>query len=210
MPPQVMVWVGLTFALAYLPMTDSAPSRLRSVVKTVPLAAFALAAWLVGAPWLLVAALALSALGDLALSEQSERAFLAGLSAFALAHLAYIALFLSLDPLPFWHVLRDEPVLAAALAALWVSTGYWLTPHTGRLTWPVRAYVVLIVFMGLAALGLGRGPVAGGAGLFILSDLVLALMLFRLKEDDPLTAPSGWLVWCFYIAGQLFILTGVT
>lgn len=208
MHPQFIVWVGLGFALAYLPMTDHAPSALRSAIKTVPVAAFALAGWLAGAPLLLVGALALSALGDLALSRGSERTFLIGLASFALAHLAYVTLFIAMNPAPLWRVLVDEPVLVACLIGLGASAEFWLMPHTHRFTWPVRIYVALIVAMGIAALALGRGPVAAGAALFILSDMVLSLLLFRIEEDHPLASASGWLVWCFYIAGQSLILAG--
>ncbi|TIP55997.1 lysoplasmalogenase family protein, partial [Mesorhizobium sp.] len=46
-----------------------------------------------GGPWLLIAALALSAIGDALLSRDGEKAFVGGLAGFLAAHGLYIALF---------------------------------------------------------------------------------------------------------------------
>ena len=55
-------------------------------------------------------------------------------------------------------------------------------PRTGWMRTPVRGYVGLIGLMGLTALLLpahpGQGLLRLGAGLFVLSDLMLALQLF--------------------------------
>lgn len=221
-----VIYAGLAAALIYLPMTGNTPTALRSVVKTLPLLCFALAAWIWAAPGTLIAGLLLSAAGDLALSREGEAAFLAGLSAFAAAHAAYIAHFLALSSAPLWSGAMAQPALAALLVLFAMSTELWLRPHVGRLRWPVRLYVTLITAMGLAALGLpltteNASAAAGqmvvhyphalvvlGAGLFILSDMVLSLQLFRMSEDNPLTGPAGWVVWTTYIAGQVLILTG--
>lgn len=98
-------------ALLYLPRTGSRPSWTRSLHKALALAFFALAAWLAGAPALLVVALGLSVIGDFTLSRPGARAFLAGMLAFTLVHVAYIALML-----PLWS--RLSAGATAALAAL--------------------------------------------------------------------------------------------
>ncbi len=136
-----LFWTGLAVAVAYFPLTRRPQSWPRSIVKTVPLVLFAVAAALTGAPWLLVAGLALSALGD-------------------------FALFL-------------------VLLANTVATEFWLAPHTGSLRWPVRFYVLVITAMGLSALTLPLGLAPLGAALFIVSDTLLAIDLFRLKPGDP-------------------------
>ena len=90
---------------------------------------------------------------------------------------------------------------------------YCLDEHDVRrverfLRGPVRIYVILITLMGLAALALpvGYGMVALGAGLFILSDMILSIRLFRLPEGDPRVRPAAVALWVSYIAGQMLIL----
>lgn len=199
---------ALLAALAYLPVSAAGPSVRKTAVKTVPLTLFGLLALLAGAPLLLVAGLALSALGDLALSRAGERAFLAGLVGFALAHVAYVALFLLVPGHAGLSGLAAHPVAAAALVALALSTELWLSPHTGDLRWPVRLYVLLITGMGLAALGLpaARSLAVLGAAFFVLSDLILSVQLFRLGEEHALSRPAGWALWALYVAGQALIL----
>ncbi|MEO3416420.1 lysoplasmalogenase family protein [Roseovarius sp. CAU 1744] len=178
---------------------------LRTIFKTVPVAMLALVAGLAGGPDLLVLALALSALGDLALSRAGDRAFLVGLGSFALAHLAYIVLFASLAT--GWPALF--PVLA--LVAYAISTEVWLIPYTAALRGPVRLYVVLITGMGIAALALpGMVSMALiGAGAFVASDTILAVQLFRLSPQSRWYAPAEWSLWALYYGAQLLILWAV-
>ena len=193
--------VAAVAALAYLPMSHRAPGASRSVVKTLPLAGLALVTVLEGGPWLLTGALVLSALGDLALSRSGARAFLAGLAAFALAHLCYVALFAaSANGWPGGALL--------VLGVLALSTEAWLAPHTGGLRWPVRGYVVVICAMGGVAAALPGGLALAGAGaaLFILSDLVLAVQLFRMPAAGVATRAAGWLLWGLYVGGQGLIV----
>ena len=199
MPQTILLLPGLTVALVYLWATQKPPSVWRSVIKTVPVASFAMAAAFAGAPWLLCAALGLSAVGDLALSRPGERAFLAGLGAFACAHLAFIAL--------FWAAGSGNVPLAPAIAlvALGLSTERWLIPHVGALRWPVRAYIAVIVGMGVAATMVNSAVLVLGAGCFIVSDLILALHLFRLAEGHPLKNPAARALWVLYIAAQALI-----
>lgn len=201
--------MGVIVALAYLPLAQGAPGWSRSVVKTAPLALFSVAALFSGAPPWLGTALVFSALGDFALSRRGEGAFLLGLGGFALAHLAYILLFLEISGVSMWGGIFALPVLAAALIALGLSAEVWLIPHVGPLRWPVRFYVLIITLMGLASLTGGVGVVTAGAILFILSDVLLAVQLFRLAPDSALAAPLGWLIWGFYITGQATIFSGV-
>ena len=84
--------------------------------------------------WLVVAALVLSAAGDVALIPSSRRWFLAGLVAFLLGHLAYALAFWS-RPEPW--VFR--PLALAAIAAASLATYAWLRPHLGTMLRPVVA-----------------------------------------------------------------------
>lgn len=202
-----LIWAGLAVALVYLPMSDEPPSWPRTGLKTLPLLAFALASHLAGGPALLTAALLFSALGDFALSRRGEAAFLYGLAAFALAHLLYVLVFLGASGQPLWAAFALSPMLAVFLLGVGLSAEIWLVPYVGRLRWPVRAYVVVIIAMGLAALTLASPPLALGAGLFIASDILLALRLFRMGETSPLNGAVGWSVWIFYVLAQALIVT---
>lgn len=209
--PHPIALIGLAVAVAYLPMTNRPNSLLRSVWKTIPVAALALAAWLAGGPALLVAALFLSALGDLALSRDGEAAFLYGLSSFALSHLVYILHILAISALFPWDAFAQIPPAAIILAAVTLSTEIWLIPHTGTMRWPVRAYVLIILTMGLSALTLPLTfwPAILGAGLFALSDLILSVELFRLGPDHRLTPLASKLVWITYIGAQAGLFWGL-
>ncbi len=206
----LIYFLGCISALGYLWFTARPVGTLRSAVKTAPILLFAAASLVAGGPGWLILALLLSAAGDLALSREGRTAFLAGLSAFALAHLAFILLFQSLGGSQLWDALARAPVWSALLVGAALSTEIWLAPHTGAMRWPVRIYVALITVMGLAALALpaGFGGVAVGAGLFILSDMVLSVRLFRLTGASPWALPAALALWVLYIAGQALIVAG--
>ncbi len=202
------ILLGLSFAAAYFPLSSAPQSWARSIIKTVPLLAFALAAFLAGLGPFLVVGLFLSALGDFGLSRDGDAPFLYGLSAFALSHLAYILHFLGVSDAQIWDAFSTAPVAAIILVALMVSTELWLATHTGHLQWPVRIYVVIIGTMGLSALTLPFGWTVVGAGLFILSDVILAINLFRMSDTHHHRLKAGYAIWAFYIAGQALILWG--
>jgi uncharacterized membrane protein YhhN len=216
----LLTLAGLS-ALAYLPLTASAPSMGRSGIKTLPLSLFACVALLGGGPVWLIAGLILSALGDFALSctgsdtrsdtEQSrtgsgsaEHAFLLGLVSFALAHLCYAIMFWGSVEAVSWPAL-------ASLAVLALSTEVWLAPYTGALRGPVRGYVLLICVMTVLALSLPAGLrlASLGAVLFLCSDLILSLQLFRMRRNTWQARCAGYLLWGFYILGQGAILFAV-
>ena len=197
--------LGLVFALIYAAFfCHRGPGRWKTVVKAVPLLAFAGAGVAGFAGPVIVAALVLSAAGDIALSRDGERAFLVGLVAFALAHVAYAAAFFGLS-------VGAPPLLPAlALVALALSTEAWLTPHAGALRGPVRVYVTLITVMGLAALSLpeARALALAGAMAFILSDAILAQQRFRMAQASVWQGPASVALWLFYVGGQACILMG--
>lgn len=195
-----MIWLAAACAAIYgLRFVTAAPNWPGSLLKTASTALLALSAWLSGGPALLVAGLGFGAAGDLALSRPGKLAFLAGMGAFAIGHLAYAALMWT--PGNHWQIWP----LGLVMLALAASTEFWLIPRTGDLRWPVRAYVVIITAMALAALTLraDQTATAVGAGLFVLSDLLLAVHLF--------VAPRRWLayaLWPVYWLGQTYILLG--
>lgn len=139
--------VGLSFA-------ERAGSRRgRYVAKPIASTAFILIAWAHGAltqgaygQWILLGLL-LGAVGDVALMFASDRAFLAGLVAFLLGHVAYVVAFALVTPPAGWaHPVAILPLAAAAVVLR------WLWPHLGTMRGPVIAYVVVITTMAVAAL----------------------------------------------------------
>jgi uncharacterized membrane protein YhhN len=198
-----LIWAALALGALWLPFSHRADSHLRSALKTMPCLVLALAAWIGGAS-LLAVALVFSALADLMLSRPGKPMFRRGMELFAAAHLAYIVIFgTPLDGI------ASYPLASAVLILVALSSEAWLIPKTGRLAWYVRLYVAVIAAMGLAAFGLGQPTVIVGAGLFILSDLLLAARKFVLEETHPRAPVLGWAVWTFYVLGQALITAGL-
>jgi uncharacterized membrane protein YhhN len=170
----------------------------------------AVLAALQGGPLLLVAALALSAIGDAFLSRDGEKAFLGGLASFLAAHIVYVALFLKtgggleLLSAQSW---RGAIALAMAafsivmLAALWRRVG-------PQLRVPIAVYVAAILTMGLSALTTGNAWVIAGAVLFIASDGLLAAERFLLAAISPHRVWMRYAVWVLYYVAQLAITLG--
>lgn len=148
---------------------------------------------------LLVVALVFSALGDIALLGESSGAFIAGLSAFLLAHLAYIAIFTGSGGTgrPRWW----SVAFVAWFAVLMVI----LVPHLGVLLVPVVGYGGVIAVMAITATRWSP-LVRVGATLFLFSDSVLAVN--RFVPDVGLWEP-GLVIMLAYIAGQALIAWGL-
>ncbi len=205
--PAALFAFGVVAAIMYLPRTNGRIRWVRSIRKTIPVTLFALAAYSEGAPVLLTVALGLSAVGDFALSRPGTQAFLAGMIAFAAAHLAYIALMVKIGV----DLQASQWPVITLMVALGLSTEWWLRPHTGALKWPVRAYVGIILAMGLTALGLPdlRWVALCGALLFVASDLILSIETFVLPDDHKSHKLAGKAVWITYIAAQIGLFWGL-
>lgn len=157
--------------------------------------------------WLLSIALILSWLGDLSI----EFVFLAGLAAFLSAHVSYITLFIRLiRPEP-----RRQPYARLMLAAVpvMITVLLWkIMPHADHMKLPLVAYALIIGSMlALSIAGQSHwapGPAAwvvAGAGLFVLSDSVLAWNKFV----APLPF-SAAIIMVSYMAAQLALVRGIT
>lgn len=166
-----------------------------------------LATWM-GGPWLLVAGLAASTLGDAFLAGRTDRWLIPGMAAFFAAHVFYVILFWSAG-----QVSGDALNYAARAALVLAGAGYiaWLSPSLGAMRWPVFAYGAVILVMGAAAIALppGYGLVLIGALMFILSDALLANELFRRPSGEPARFWPSITLWHLYFFGQMLILTGV-
>lgn len=143
----------------------------------------------------IVAALLLSLIGDVCLMFSGDRWFLAGLSAFLLAHLAFAGAFLQgvgVVDLPGWLVLL--PLSGAVL--LW-----FVLPRAGALKLPVLLYggvIACMVFAAAArheALGMDESLAAlAGALVFVVSDSALAVRRFvrRYRHAQALILSTYW------------------
>lgn len=128
--------------------------------------------------WILLA-LGLSLIGDICLMFSGSRWFGAGLAAFLLAHLAFVAAFLqglNVVALPDWLAV----VVLYAGVLLWI-----LLPRSGALKVPVLLYCAALAAMVFAAaarhesLETGKTLAAlAGALLFMLSDSLLGFRQF--------------------------------
>lgn len=127
---------------------------------------------------LIFVGLLLSVVGDVLLLG-SNRAFLAGLAAFLLAHLAYLGAFVQVGTPTLWGLL-----LVLAVGYFWLR---WLWPYLGSWKAPVLAYGVIISLMLWAGLGTERSEIWLGAVLFYLSDLFVARQRFVVQQPlNPL------------------------
>ncbi|MEP2717160.1 lysoplasmalogenase [Pseudophaeobacter sp.] len=193
-------------ALSYLVFTARDPSALRSFLKTTSVALLGLAALIAGAPLWLVLGLALCALGDFFLSLEGEQAFMAGIGAFALGHLAYVVLFLGQagsDLSQIWAL--PALGLTCAILGLGLVMAWVLAPKAGELKIPVLIYIPIILSMGLAALSLSDGAalwVLLAALAFMASDVVLAFETFVLRSDHPLRRYTPYAIWPLYWGAQ--------
>ena len=195
---------GLLSLVFWLRFCVHGPSWPKSVIKTAAVALLAVAAGIAGGPIWLVAALALGAVGDFCLSRYGESWFLAGVAAFALAHLAYVVLFQDVIGHDVALIFTGWRALVALILICFAATMAWfLWPRTGALRWPVMIYLCIIIAMGFAALAL---PLVGlamfAALLFIVSDAVLATELFLIPQGHGAQKRTPYAVWLTYWGAQ--------
>ena len=125
---------------------------------------------------LFVAALVLSLAGDVFLMLPADL-FAAGLAAFLIAHLVYIAGFATEGV-----SLETAAISALALSALSVPIGAWILravrKSSPRLAVPIAAYMLVIAAMAAAALATEDIRAGVGALLFYTSDALIAVNRF--------------------------------
>ncbi|RLK10205.1 lysoplasmalogenase [Ruegeria conchae] len=207
----LLFWIAGACALAYLPLTPRPASALRSTLKTASVALLAGIALLANAPWLLILALTLCAIGDALLSRETDSTFMAGIGTFAAGHLAYIALFLT-HPDSNLELIFDHPATFWSLIILGIVMATLLAPRAGDLKIPVLAYIPIILGMGITVLSLPDTGVLRwalpAAMAFIASDLTLATEKFLLPAKHPALKLTPYLVWPLYWGAQAgFLIT---
>jgi uncharacterized membrane protein YhhN len=126
----------------------------------------------------LAAGLALSLAGDIFLMLSAKR-FIWGLASFLLAHASYMAAFTAVAGF------REPPWLALPFLIAGVGFTWQIAPRARSLRWPVTVYGLVLVAMAWRACALwavtGSAPAwlaCLGAGLFVLSDVTLAINRF--------------------------------
>ncbi|MGX5695138.1 lysoplasmalogenase [Agromyces soli] len=208
----------LVLSLVHLVLLATGPAWAITLTKATLMPALIVAV-LIAAPrprgvsaWLVVAGLAFSWGGDVALSFPGDGWFTIGLGSFLAAHLVYLALFLRLGrmrraagdgrgrtprrPVPVW-ALVVYPVWYLGFLAL-------LGPNTGALLVPVAAYGLALGAM--AAFAAGNGPlIAWGGALFVVSDSVLGMGRFLPDYEFALHDEA---VMVSYLAAQGLIALG--
>lgn len=193
----------LGFAL-YLLLLERPASLMRTVAKTLSIAALAALTLAVGGPKLLALALVLSALGDAFLAHEGDVAFLGGLGSFLAAHIVYAVLFLSAGPGLTGTALPGLLMVAAFALAM----GFLMVRRAGPLAVPVAAYVLAIAAMGVGGVTLG-GLALIGVVLFMASDSILGSEKFLMTQNSPLLRLTRPAVWILYYAGQVLITLGL-
>ncbi len=176
-----MIWILLTAgATAAMLVADrSANKRAIRLYKPLASAGFVGLAWSASPldnPYgtAILAALVLSFVGDVCLLGSRAKWFLAGLVAFACAHVGYVVAFTRFEPSLFRTALYAAALLLPALVIR-----RWLLPHVERaMRGPVHVYMAIITLMlATAAAAVAAGAptrVLVGAAMFYVSDLAVA------------------------------------
>jgi uncharacterized membrane protein YhhN len=126
-----------------------------------------------------VVALVLSLIGDVFLMLPREQLFVFGLGSFLLGHVAYIV-GMHVDGVDGLRLMGGLVLVMALLAV--VGTAILRGVRAGpepNLAGPVVAYMFVISAMVASSIGVGRWPGVVGAGLFYVSDALIAWNRFR-------------------------------
>lgn len=183
----------------------------RGVKVAKPLAStgFLICAWGTGAMasaygQAIFVALVLSWFGDVFLMfRKSQGLFKAGILAFLLGHLGFVAAFILGGVAPLWSLAALVPALGIAWAVM-----RWLAPHVdATMRLPVRAYVGVISVMVIVAAGTpaaGQSPIRlAAACAFFCSDLAVA----RERFVSSSYINRLWGLPLYYVAQLTFALT---
>ena len=205
--PWGLVTLVSTGALLLAEHRDHAGAR--AVFKTAAATGFVGLALVHGAieaafgAWLTMG-LILSMIGDIALlARGAGRAFLTGIGAFLLAHVAYLGAFLSIGIHPGWGLAG-----LAVLSPIGVVLYRWLSKDVpSALKRPVLAYILVITLMVAGALGVwGTRPdlsmLLPTAVLFMISDIGVAMQRFKGAGFST----KLWATPAYFIAQLLFAI----
>lgn len=206
------LYISLFFIIAviYTLTSPLAPYPFSPLVKVLPVVLLVLIAYQQLPPGYRrypLLALCFSGLGDVLLALQFEQNFMAGLSAFLIAHVFYI--------ICFARFVNDEQIYKArfrhlaALAMLIYSwfVAQWVMPQEVVLRYAVILYVGVISFMCITAIFSAQKSQRlhlYGALIFTASDTLIAWNAFR----HPIPFATVWIMASYYLA-QYLILRGI-
>jgi len=176
----------------------------RSFWKTLPVFLMAAIVWITGGSLILIIALVLCAIGDFFMSRHDGH-FVSGLLAFLAGHVAFVVV--------FWGLIGEMQFSPALIiiTLYTVSFGAYLWLQSGSYRVPVMAYIFVITAMAVVSIYLPEKYFLTtiGAFVFVLSDSILAVRMFVVK--NPALRPAlSMMVWITYIAGQAMIVTGLS
>ncbi|KAL4658287.1 lysoplasmalogenase-like isoform X2 [Arapaima gigas] len=196
----------------HLWIPESAPSTFAAAVKCSPVVSLALLVLCYNGGWSLVGVaggLFLSAGGDVCLIW--SKYFLHGMVSFGAAHLLYSTAFFSQR---YSSSSSSFSTFLLASITLWgVGGGFYYyilpfiqkAPDAAILTPAVAVYILLIVTMAMLAVRTRRSLTLLGSLMFMVSDLSLALQVFKVIEPSP---RGRLVVMMTYYLAQLLIAIG--
>ena len=158
---------------------------------------------------LIIGALLFSTFGDVFLLFKDDLFFILGLGSFFVAHILYIIVFVK--GIKSEYRLTINPVLLLSISTYLFLFLWYLVPHLGEMLIPVISYAVIIsVMLYLAVFWLIHSPtkpnlcIAIGALLFVVSDSVLAISLFK----SAFSFDHFW-VMLTYLSAQFLLIDGL-
>ncbi len=177
--PVVATCVTGAALAAYLWGERTENRALKAVAKPIASTGFIAVALLCGATGstygqVVLVALALSWVGDVALLGHARPAFLGGLVAFLLGHVGFCVAFVVRGIDATWALAAVVPMFAIAF-----GVHRWLSPKVPeKLRTAVTAYIVVISVMVTLATGTADPVLIGAATAFWLSDITVAIDRF--------------------------------
>ena len=151
-------------------------------------------------PGLLMAGLVAALAGDELLGPDGSVWFIAGMGAFLVMQVCYVAGFVRLGAV---DRLRERRWVIAAWALLWLVLNVVLGPSLGALQVPIAVYSAALTTMAACAVATGDRRIGVGGVLFLISDTLIGL-----GAADVHVPASGFLVMSTYALAQLLIVTG--
>jgi len=192
------IWAYAVIAVAHLVSLAAGVTWLEWVTKFLLVPTLAVWVLLQRGPRLVIAALALCALGDMAL--QFDSLFIVGMGMFAAGHACYVTFFLRSGAAAG---LRRRWYIPLGYAVVWAGLVTLLWSGLGGLRIPVAAYSLLLTATAVTSAGFGARTGAGGA-LFFLSDGLISLRLADLPQPPM---PGLWIM-STYIVAQYLLASG--
>jgi|GEM_PF-1218426 len=204
---KILLFSFFMTALFYLAVVKSISYPLTTILKPLPIALLIVVVWQSAIKksykLLLTLALGFSLTGDVALTLPIGLSLILGIAFFLLAHCAYLVLFLKNYSYQVRKIVYFLPVLLLAC-----GMGFYLLPHVGHLAVPVSIYIVVLTAMVFSAFQTRDNTLllAGGACIFLLSDLSLACneFIFTNSHLGVITMPT------YYLAQFLLVLGIIT